>query len=213
VRHLAAYLRQRAAPPSLRLAPATVSRLAPVGMADRVCVDLASMLAPGEGMLVGSFSRALFLVHSECMESAYINSRPFRVNAGAVRAARGAGGGGRRGGRRRRARSARHCPQLPPLPSTLSVPTALVPYRCPHAGQVHAYIQAPGGRTAYLSELKTGSEVLIADAAGRTRTAVVGRCKIEARPMVRRSSGCASLRRALPCRLGGGLHRQHLNGS
>jgi hypothetical protein len=37
-------------------------------MADRVCVDLASMLAPGEGMLVGSFSRALFLVHSEVSE-------------------------------------------------------------------------------------------------------------------------------------------------
>ena len=55
-------------------------------MGDRVCIDLCSMLAPGEGMLCGSFSRALFLVHSECMESAYINSRPFRVNAGAVHA-------------------------------------------------------------------------------------------------------------------------------
>jgi hypothetical protein len=42
----------------------------------------------------------------------------------------------------------------------------------------------PGGKTAYLSELKSGSEVLVADAAGRTRTAVVGRCKVEARPMV-----------------------------
>ena len=41
---------------------------------------------PGEGLLVGSFARALFLVHSECAESAYINSRPFRVNAGPVSA-------------------------------------------------------------------------------------------------------------------------------
>jgi hypothetical protein len=84
VRRLAAYLRQRASQAALPLVHATVTRVAPVGMADRVCVDVASMLAPGEGMLVGSFSRALFLVHSECMESAYINSRPFRVNAGAV---------------------------------------------------------------------------------------------------------------------------------
>ena len=50
----------------------------------RVCVDMASLLVPGEGLLVGSFARALFLVHSECAESAYINSRPFRVNAGPV---------------------------------------------------------------------------------------------------------------------------------
>lgn len=50
----------------------------------RVCVDLASLLVPGEGLLVGSFARALFLVHSECSESAYINSRPFRINAGPV---------------------------------------------------------------------------------------------------------------------------------
>jgi 3-dehydroquinate synthase II len=47
-------------------------------------VDLCSNMVPGEGMLVGSFARGLFLVHSECAESAYINSRPFRVNAGPV---------------------------------------------------------------------------------------------------------------------------------
>ena len=35
-------------------------------------------------MLVGNFARAAFLVHSECTESRYINSRPFRVNAGPV---------------------------------------------------------------------------------------------------------------------------------
>ena len=50
----------------------------------RVCVDLCSLLAPGEGMLIGNFARAAFLVHSECTESRYINSRPFRVNAGPV---------------------------------------------------------------------------------------------------------------------------------
>ena len=41
-------------------------------------------MVPGEGMMVGNFARALFLVHSECAESTYINSRPFRVNAGPV---------------------------------------------------------------------------------------------------------------------------------
>ncbi len=50
----------------------------------RACVDLASLLVPGEGLAVGSFARGLFLVHSECAESAYISSRPFRVNAGPV---------------------------------------------------------------------------------------------------------------------------------
>ena len=48
-------------------------------------MDLCSVMGPGEGMLVGSFARALFLVHSESLDSAYIASRPFRVNAGAVR--------------------------------------------------------------------------------------------------------------------------------
>lgn len=84
-----------------------------IGMGDRVCVDLCSLMKPGEGLLVltqiytivlykadvdfllivnanlfcaffskvGSFARGLFLVHSECLESNYISSRPFRVNA------------------------------------------------------------------------------------------------------------------------------------
>lgn len=56
-------------------------------------------------------------------------------------------------------------------------------HACMHS-QVHAYIQAPGGKTAYLSELRSGSEVLVTDASGATRAAVVGRCKIEARPMM-----------------------------
>ncbi|KAK1549257.1 hypothetical protein Q3G72_015206 [Acer saccharum] len=38
-------------------------------------------MRPGEGLLVGSFARGLFLVHSESLESNYIASRPFRVNA------------------------------------------------------------------------------------------------------------------------------------
>ncbi|KAK1301315.1 hypothetical protein QJS10_CPB12g01325 [Acorus calamus] len=70
----------------LPLSKATITRVQVVGMGDRVCVDLCSLMRPGEGLLVGSFARGLFLVHSECTESNYIASRPFRVNAGPVHA-------------------------------------------------------------------------------------------------------------------------------
>jgi 3-dehydroquinate synthase II len=40
----------------------------------------------GEGMLVGNTATGFFLVHSESMDNAYVASRPFRVNAGAVHA-------------------------------------------------------------------------------------------------------------------------------
>lgn len=90
------------------------------------------MMDVGEGMLVGSYSQGLFLVHSESLESEYVASRPFRVNA----------------------------------------------------GPVQAYVMIPGGRTKYLSELETGDEVLIVDRNGRSRTAVVGRVKIEKRPLI-----------------------------
>ncbi|KAK9826503.1 hypothetical protein WJX81_007331 [Elliptochloris bilobata] len=134
VRELATWLEGRAAEAARRLVfeRAAVARIKPLGMGDRVCVDLASLLAPGEGLLVGSFARALALVHSECAASAYIASRPFRVNA----------------------------------------------------GPVHAYVALPGGRTGYLAELRSGSEVMVADAGGRTRTALVGRTKCERRPLV-----------------------------
>ncbi|KAJ0988571.1 hypothetical protein J5N97_006927 [Dioscorea zingiberensis] len=68
----------------LSLTKATVTHVEVVGMGDRVCIDLCSLMRPGEGLLVGSFARGLFLVHSECLESNYIASRPFRVNAGPV---------------------------------------------------------------------------------------------------------------------------------
>ncbi|PPS17114.1 hypothetical protein GOBAR_AA03446 [Gossypium barbadense] len=62
----------------LSLTKATITQVHAVGMGDRVCVDLCSLMRPGEGLLVGSFARGLFLVHSECLESSYIASRPFR---------------------------------------------------------------------------------------------------------------------------------------
>ena len=66
------------------------------------------------------------------------------------------------------------------------------------ARQVHAYAAAPGGRTAYLAELKSGSEVVVADAQGRQRTAIVGRVKVERRPLVR-STPCKNLCRFFAC--------------
>ncbi|XP_057739175.1 uncharacterized protein LOC130956154 isoform X2 [Arachis stenosperma] len=116
----------------LSLTKATVTRIQVAGMGDRVCVDLCSLMKPGEGLMVGSFARGLFLVHSECLESNYIASRPFRVNA----------------------------------------------------GPVHAYVAVPGGRTCYLSELKSGKEVIVVDQQGRQRVAIVGRVKIETRPLI-----------------------------
>jgi len=68
------------------LIPFEVTRIAPVGMGDRVCVDTCSLLADGEGMLVGNTSSAFLLVHPETLENPYVAPRPFRVNAGAVHA-------------------------------------------------------------------------------------------------------------------------------
>jgi len=56
----------------------------PVGMGDRACIDTCSLLERGEGLLVGSKADGLVLVHAETLETQYVKSRPFRVNAGAV---------------------------------------------------------------------------------------------------------------------------------
>jgi 3-dehydroquinate synthase II len=120
------------ASPPVELAVATVKKLRPLAMGDRVCVDTCSNLAPGEGMLVGNSSAGLFLVHAETLENPYVAPRPFRVNA----------------------------------------------------GPVHAYIRVPGGKTRYLGELAAGDEVLVVDHRGRTRAAVVGRVKVESRPLM-----------------------------
>ena len=61
------------------------------------------------------------------------------------------------------------------------------PFRV-NAGAVHAYVRTPGGGTKYLSEVKSGDSVQIVDTAGRTRETIVGRSKIERRPMFRLSA-------------------------
>jgi 3-dehydroquinate synthase class II len=112
---------------------ARVAEVAAAGVGDRVCVDCTTLLAPGEGLCVGSFAGGALLVASERDDSGYVAARPFRVNAGAV----------------------------------------------------HSYVDAPRGRTAYLAELGAGAGVLVVSPDGSARAAVVGRAKIEARPLLR----------------------------
>ncbi len=122
----------REASPPVALDTARITRIAPLGMGDRVCVDTCSNMGLGEGMLVGNSSGGLFLVHAESLENPYVAPRPFRVNA----------------------------------------------------GPVHAYIRVTPDKTKYLGELKAGDEVLIVNYQGRTAPAVVGRVKVERRPLM-----------------------------
>jgi 3-dehydroquinate synthase II len=69
---------------TLPLVVVKITRILPLGLGDRVCVDTTSLLNRGEGMLVGNSSGGMFLVHAETEENPYVASRPFRVNAGAV---------------------------------------------------------------------------------------------------------------------------------
>ncbi len=114
------------------LVPFTVTKIVPLGMGDRVCVDTCSILSDGEGMLMGNTSSAMLLVHAETLENPYVAPRPFRVNAGAV----------------------------------------------------HAYILLPDGKTAYLADLTIGGSVLVTDAKGTAHSAIIGRTKIERRPLL-----------------------------
>ena len=57
------------------------------------------------------------------------------------------------------------------------------PFRV-NAGPVHAYILMPDGTTRYLSELQGGDEALVVGADGHTRKVVVGRTKVERRPLL-----------------------------
>lgn len=102
-----------------------------IGSGARVCVDTCELMEPGEGMLVGSQSSALFLVEGEVHRNPHVEPRPFRVNA----------------------------------------------------GPVSSYVLTPGLKTRYLSELKTGDEILIVNRSGRARAGHIGRVKIERRPM------------------------------
>jgi 3-dehydroquinate synthase II len=69
---------------SFELSVAKIIDIQEVGDGERVCIDTASMLSKGEGMLIGSRANFLFLIHNESVGSSFTSPRPFRVNAGAV---------------------------------------------------------------------------------------------------------------------------------
>lgn len=57
------------------------------------------------------------------------------------------------------------------------------PFRV-NAGGLHSYVLGQDNRTNYLSELRAGSSTLAVGADGRTRRVVVGRIKMESRPLL-----------------------------
>ena len=118
-------------PSDLNISKLKIEEVREVGVGERVCIDTASILGMGEGILVGSRSNFLFLIHNESQGSSFTSPRPFRVNAGAV----------------------------------------------------YCYTLVPGRKTKYLSEIESGSEVLIIGKGGKVRVVTVGRSKIETRPL------------------------------
>jgi 3-dehydroquinate synthase II len=68
--------------PKMSLTTAKILSVKPIGTGARVCVDTVDLMVPGEGMLVGCQSAGFFLVEAEVSENPYVQSRPFRVNAG-----------------------------------------------------------------------------------------------------------------------------------
>ena len=70
------------------------------------------------------------------------------------------------------------CSETHPLPY---MPTR--PFRV-NAGALHSYVLGLDNRTNYLSELRSGSAILAVGADGRTRKVVVGRAKLESRPLL-----------------------------
>jgi 3-dehydroquinate synthase II/3-amino-4-hydroxybenzoic acid synthase len=69
------------------------------------------------------------------------------------------------------------CPEVFYLPYM-----QLRPFRV-NAGAVHSYVFGANDRTDYMTELRSGSPVMIVDKAGRARRACVGRMKTELRPL------------------------------
>ena len=67
-----------------------------------------------------------------------------------------------------------------------TIPSEFVPSRPfrVNAGAVHAYCLMANGSTKYLSELTSGDQVAIANVSGETRSATIGRLKIERRPFL-----------------------------
>ncbi len=114
------------------LCEAEITNIKILSSGDRACIDTCTIMSSGQGMLIGNSSNFLFLVNSESVESEYCDTRPFRVNAGAI----------------------------------------------------HSYVLLPENKTKYLSEIKSGDEVLVVDEKGIGKNVIVGRNKVEERPML-----------------------------
>jgi len=70
--------------PKLMLTPAKVVEMKQIGIGARVCVDTCDLMQPGEGILAACQSSGLFLVQAEVLQNPFVETRPFRVNAGPV---------------------------------------------------------------------------------------------------------------------------------
>ncbi|MEW6350705.1 MAG: 3-dehydroquinate synthase II [Thermodesulfobacteriota bacterium] len=70
------------------------------------------------------------------------------------------------------------------------------PFRV-NAGGVHHYVLTPDLGTAYLTELTGGRTVLSVNPSGQTRAAIVGRVKIERRPLLRITAECQGVQLSL----------------
>lgn len=66
------------------LVTAKITSIKQIGTGARVCVDTCDLMQQGEGILVGSQSAGMFLIEAEVHENPYVQSRPFRVNAGSL---------------------------------------------------------------------------------------------------------------------------------
>ncbi len=80
----------------LSLVKAKIKGTKVLGLGDRACIDTCTMMRPGQGMLIGNTGGGFFLVHAEVAENPYVESRPFRVNAGSLHAYVLVPGGGTR---------------------------------------------------------------------------------------------------------------------
>ena len=112
-----------------------ITQITSAGLGDRICLDFIQLLHEGEGVWIGSCARSLLLIHAEVSENAFVPSRPFRVNCGAV----------------------------------------------------HSYVLMADGGLKYLSEVKAGDRVRVTSARlrGKSRDGIVGRVKLEPRPMMK----------------------------
>ena len=60
----------------------TITSIESGGTAERYCIDMTRLLDQGEGLLLGSNASSFLFVHGETLESEFVPTRPFRVNAG-----------------------------------------------------------------------------------------------------------------------------------